>query len=417
MQESIKQFYASLSDDTKEELRIYLERRFAARNASPKVGVVFDVLHNCILRCRGCGTNAAFSRDMQRVSCAPTITQISQVFSKLKEYSRQTGNRIFVNIGGGEPFLRRDILDILRLAAEYFGPENVGVDTNAAQEDSEQLLTEAMPFVSYIGTSINGLRDYHNWWAGNDDIDAFARAAATVRNLCKNPAFSGKIEVTSVATKKNMAELPALMQFLADLGIKQYSVHRAIPVGRMVLHQDLIPDASDYLHLLISLMHSAADTGLDFHMHHSIESIHAALLLGMDTYSYDRIGNPDALSSIGIDPECNVVFDPWCTTGCWKQLSSGNLLTFPGTLDEMLHAPDSVFEKTAAFTSSGNRCRGCPMKCSGGSRIVAATHELCGRPVGAVSVQDIYTVMQAVDPACPLYHKDRYQKYEDTGLY
>lgn len=263
-----------------------------------------------------------------------------------------------------------------------------------------------MQYVSYIGTSINGLRDYHNWWAGNDDIDAFTQATTTVRNLCKNSTFSSKIEVTSVATKKNMAELPALMQFLADLGIKQYSVHRAIPVGRMALHQDLIPDASDYLHLLISLMHSATSTGLDFHIHHSIESIHAALLLGMDTYLYDHIGNPDALSSIGIDPECNVVFDPWCTTGCWKQLSSGNLLTHPGTLDEMLHTSDSVFQKTAAFTSSDKRCNGCPMKCSGGSRIVAATHELCGRPNNSISAQDIYTAMQAVDPACPLYRKD-----------
>ena len=406
MQESIKKFYASLSDDTKEELRIYLERRFAARNASPKVGVVFDVLHNCILRCKGCGTNATFSRDMQRVSCAPTITQINKVFYKLKEYSYQTGKRIFVNIGGGEPFLRHDILDILQLAADYFGPENVGVDTNAALDNSEQLLTEAMQYVSYIGTSINGLRDYHNWWAGNDDIDAFTRTTTTVRKLCKNSMFSSKIEVTSVATTKNMAELPALMQFLADLGIKQYSVHRAIPVGRMALHQDLIPDASDYLHLLISLMHSATSTGLEFHIHHSIESIHAALLLGMDTYLYDHIGNPDALSSIGIDPECNVVFDPWCTTGCWKQLSSGNLLTHPGTLDEMLHTSDSVFQKTDAFTSSDMRCNGCPMKCSGGSRIVAATHELCGRSNNSISAQDIYTAMQAVDPACPLYRKD-----------
>lgn len=406
MQESIKQFYASLSDDTKEELRLYLERRFATRNASPKVGVVFDVLHNCILRCKGCGTNATFSHDMQRVSCAPTITQINNVFFKLKEYSYQTGKRIFVNIGGGEPFFRSDILDILQLAADYFGSENVGVDTNAALDNSEQLLTEAMQYVSYIGTSINGLRDYHNWWAGNDDIDAFTRATTTVRNLCKDAAFSNKIEVTSVATKRNMAELPALMQFLAGLGIKQYSVHRAIPVGRMALHQELIPDASDYLQLLISLIHSATNTGLDFHIHHSIESIHAALLLGMDTYLYDHIGNPDALSSIGIDPECNVVFDPWCTTGCWKQLSAGNLLTYPGPLDEMLHAPDSVFQKTAAFTSSNNRCNGCPMKCSGGSRIVAATHELCGRPNSAISVQDIYAAMQAVDPACPLYRKD-----------
>lgn len=406
MQDSIKQFYDRLNDDTRKDLRVYLERRFEVRKTSPKVGVVFDVLHNCILKCKGCGTNAAFVNSMQRVSDIPTIDQIDTVFFKLKEYSKQTGKRIFLNIGGGEPFLRCDILDILQLAAEYFCPENVGVDTNATLDNSELLLSEASRYVSYIGTSINGLRDYHNWWAGNDDIDAFARATTTIRNLCTDPTLSRKIEVTSVATKKNMAELPSLMRFLADIGVKQYSVHRAIPVGRMAMHLDLIPDASDYLQLLISLIRTANSTGLDFHIHHSIESIHAALFLGIDTYLYEHIGNPDALSSIGVDPECNVVFDPWCTTGCWRQLSAGNLLTYPGTLDEMLRAPDSIFQKIAIYTSSENRCSGCKVKCSGGSRIVAATHELCGLAKNLVSAQDIYYAMQSVDPACPLYHKD-----------
>lgn len=405
MQDSIEKFYSILNDNEKKELTQYLKRRFEARKTKPKTGVVFDVLHNCILKCKGCGTNAVFSPEVKLVSCVPSIHQIEEVFIKLKEYSSCTGKNLFINIGGGEPFLRKDIVDILRLSAEYFGSENVGVDTNAALDDSEQLLREAMPYVSYIGISINGLKEYHNWWAGNHQIDAFNRAVSTVRNLCADEENQRKIEVTSVATRKNMAELPALMEYLASLKIRRYSVHRAISVGRMAYHPELIPDAMDYLNLLVALVHKAKDTGLDFHIHHSIESIHGALLLGIDTYLYDHIGNPDAFSSIGIDPECNIVFDPWCTTGCWKQLSSGNILTNQGPFEEMLQATDSVFRRVADYTSSDSRCNGCKIRCSGGSRIVAATHELCGKSSVSITAQDIYAAMRSVDPACPLYHR------------
>lgn len=406
MQDYIRKFYSEFSDDEIKQLQIYLNKRFADRKSASKVGVVFDVLHNCVLKCKGCGTNAIFLQDMNRVSCIPTLEQIDKIFIKLTEYSEQTGKKIFLNIGGGEPFLRQDIIEILHLAAEYFGSENVGVDSNAVLKDAELFLSEAMQYVSYVGVSINGLKDYHNWWAGNNEIDAFTRSTTTVRNLCANPTFRKKIEVTSVATKKNMDELPSLMHFLSDIGVRSYSVHRAIPVGRMALNRELIPNAKDYLYLLVSLINSANSTGVDFHMHHSIESIHAAILLGVDTYLWDHIGNPDAHSSIGIGPDCNVVFDPWCTSGCWKQLSAGNILTSSSSLDEMIRAEDSVFQRTAKITSLNNRCNGCKVLCSGGSRIVAATHVLCEQPYKLISTEDIYSAMQAVDPACPLFDKD-----------
>ena len=74
--------------------------------------------------------------------------------------------------------------------------------------------------VSYIGISINGLHDYHNWWANNNAIDAYNRAMKVVAELCKNEVFSNKLEVTSVATTKNITTLTVLMDELAKIGVK-----------------------------------------------------------------------------------------------------------------------------------------------------------------------------------------------------
>lgn len=394
--------YEQLSSDEMERLRKYLDSRFAKRRSANKIGVVFDILHSCILRCVGCGTNACYQATETPVACAPSLKEIELVFQKLRTFSDDTGKDIFVNIGGGEPFLRSDIVEIIQLASSYFGCDNVGVDTNAALEHSDSMIRSVMPYLSYVGVSINGLKEYHNWWA-HCDFDAFSRALHTVNSLCGTDEYRKKIEVTSVATKQNLNELPMLMELLAQGGVMNYSVHRAMAVGRMSLHPELIPDAADYLRLFVDLLTASETNGLNFHIHHSIESIHAALLLGIDTYAYDHIGNPDGLSSIGIDPECNVVFDPWCTAGIWKKLSAGNLLTSNQSISELIHAPNSVFEKAAACTSFSSKCNGCQVKCSGGSRIVAATNSLRGRNINNTSEEEIYTAMQTVDPACPLY--------------
>lgn len=405
MQATVAQFYSQLSLSEKEMLCNYLRNRFTFQRNPKRIGVVFDVLHSCVLQCLGCGTNAYYQETADRVNCNPSLLSIEKTFRKLRSYADDNGKTIFMNIGGGEPFLRSDIDQIIQMSAAYFGKENVGVDTNAALPDADVHLSDVMPYLSYVGVSINGLHDYHNWWAHCNKFDAFTRSIQTVSSLCTKEDYRDKIEVTSVATKGNLRELPELASLLAHYNVGNYSVHRPIAVGRMAGHPDLLPNAAEYLRLFVDLLTVTKKENLRFHIHHSIESIHAALLLGIDTYSYEHVGNPDALSSIGIDPECNLVFDPWCTTGFWRKLTSGNLLTDQRPLEEMIHSEDSVFRKTAAYTSPENKCNGCPIHCSGGSRIVAATHELIGKPADSIATQDIYSAMRAVDPACPLYQE------------
>ena len=171
---------------------------------------------------------------------------------------------------------------------------------------------------------------------------------------------------------------------------------------------DLIPTAEEYLELLIALIEAGDKYNVNVHLHHSIESMHATLLLGLETYAPDKVGNPDMSSSIGIEPNGAVVFDPWCTTGIWKSITGGNLYDSEVNLFDILDVPNgSILDLAKIYTAPHLRCNGCPQKCSGGSRIAAAANKLKSLNENNITDTDIFDAMTAVDPACPLYKEDK----------
>lgn len=398
-------FYASLSPEQIDILKKHLMSRFEFSKKKRKFTIVFDIIHHCNLNCKGCGTNSCFTLKKSIDVATPSLANIISVFEKIKTYTDGRGVPVFINIGGGEPFLRQDILEVLKIASEYFGVSGVGIDTNGALDNSYDLIASALDFVSYVGISINGLEEYHNWWAGNNKINPFQCSLSVIERLCNDVATREKIEVTSVPSKNNIASLPDLMDKLSNINVKNYSIHRAMPIGRMARHAELVPDAGDYLKLLIAIIERSKQNGLAVHLHHSIESIHATLLLGLSTYVPDKIGNPDAGSSLGIEPEGHLVFDPWCTTGIWKTLSGGNIYEDETNFLEILEGEGSgtIFDLAKMYTAPHLRCHGCCQDCSGGSRIAAAATVLNSINENEITESHILDAMTQVDPACPLF--------------
>lgn len=397
-------WYKQYPQDDIELVKTYLKDRYQEKRVHPQISIVYDLLHLCRLHCRGCGTNAIMCLDATLKKCGSSLGEIEGVLLKIKEYVDLRGIPVFINFGGGEPFLREDIIDILKLAASIFSEQSVGIDTSGTLDNSCELLNMASDFCAYIGISINGLADYSQWWAGNNNINVYDRQIKLLQNLdlLHNAGLANKVEVTSVATKKNLGELPLLMEILKKAGVKKYSVHRSIPVGRMKEIADIVPSAKDYFELLIQLIKKSRELGLACHLHHSIESIHTTLLLGCDTYKSDRIGNPDISSSIGIEPGGEIVYDPWCTTDYWKALSTGNIIESDLTLYDMIHADNSFFERAKRAINRKTRCDGCQYPCSGGSRIVAAVEHLNRLNYPEAKIDDLIHAMCSKDPGCPL---------------
>ena len=367
----------TLSPAQRELVKRHLKKRIEAKSEKSGLGIVYDITYWCNLRCVGCAVNARVYGDRGRVAPSrleASTAEVRTILSKIKAYlDARPGMRFFLNFGGGEPFIRDDFPEIVEEASSLFGPESVGVDTNGTMVTAQQIERLA-PLVSYIGVSVDGLEEYHNWWRGSSEINgitnSFDHAIATVKAILAMAKARESLEVSTVATKRNLMQIPNLMRYLRDLGVERYSVHGTMQVGRFSRKPELVPTAEDYLRLLITIVETNEELGMDVHLHHSIESIYATLLLGHDTYVKNRLGNPDKRSSIGIDPTGNVHFDPWWMVPPWDQLAGGSLLADGASLESIFS--QGIVAIAQEYCRPEVRCHGCPQRCSGGSRIAAA---------------------------------------------
>lgn len=384
-------------------LEMHLKKRYEDKVNQNQFNVVFDLLHECDLNCLGCGTNAIL-KENNELSTKMSTDDVKRILREIFLYTQDKHLIPFINFGGGEPFLREDIVEIIKYASKVLGMNHIGIDTNASLPNSYNLISEVIPYVSYVGISINGLKDYHNWWSNAKMFLPYDRAMKTLEQLCNHPDFSKKIEVTTVATKKNIHAITDLMKELRNFGVINYSVHRAIPVGRMCrFTEEIIPDYKDYLKLLIELVNTSNQLGMNAHMHHTIEAIYGAILFGINTYDEKSI-MLNRRSSISIDPSGIVRIDPWCTTVFWRDLVTlGSLCDLQNTLNIIFSKNSSVLNHLHESFSIKERCGGCKVNCSGGSRIVAATTALLHSGKTNVSIDELLTAMKEKDPACPYY--------------
>lgn len=388
----------------------HLRKRVEAKSEKSGLGIVYDITSWCNLRCVGCAVNARVYSTSGCVAPSQMETstdEVIMVLSKVKDYLHvRPGTRFFLNFGGGEPFIRTDFPEIAKTASSLFGPESIGVDTNGTMVTPEQIEYVA-PLVNYLGVSVDGLEEYHNWWRGsskiNDISNSFDRTINTIKSILAMPRARESLEVSTVVTKKNLSQIPGLVRYLHDLGVERYSVHRTMPVGRFSRRPELVPTAEDYLRLLVTIVELNQELGMDVHLHHSIESIYATLLLRHDTYMKGKLGNPDKRSSIGIDPRGNVHFDPWCVVTPWSQLSGGSLLEDGASLESIFG--EGILTIAQEYCRPEVRCHGCPQRCSGGSRIASAASFIeqdQSLRIEDVTESHILAGMAEVDPACPL---------------
>lgn len=392
----------------------HLEKRMSVRRLKSGLGIVFDISSICNLSCKGCGTSPEYVRTTTPVdhgNLIPATAQILTVLSKIFDFVSAKGISCFINYGGGEPFLRQDFEEIVQSSARMFGPNGVGIDTNGTIDGEYDRIKEMSPHFSYLGVSLDGLEYYHNWWRGGSfEEGAFSKTISLIEKIMDNSDLSDKLEISSVATKRNITEIPRLMEFLAGIGVKKYSVHRSMPVGRMERIQHLIPSSKEYLRLLVDMVEISDKTGISAHLHHSIESIYATILMGIETYLPDKAGNPDAGSSLGIDPKGNVVFDPWCMCAPWSQLSGGCLFSEGTTFDSIISDDSqagSILYFAKSYTAPSVRCKGCSLPCSGGNRVSAASESLYKKyknlKKSDITFSHLLDGFDSIDPACPLY--------------
>ena len=191
----------------------YATRMFSKKGASPLYFVYF-VTERCNAHCKHC----LLGQQERDATGELTIDEIAKV-------SASMGDMLFFTPTGGEPFLRADLPEIVKIFHTNNHALNVGIPTNGSMtarvmRSVQSMLEENADLDLHIDVSIDGLPDLHDEIRGVPGL--FERAIETYRQLRElekhHSRFSTCVQVT--VSSFNQHQLLDLYGYLKhDLGV------------------------------------------------------------------------------------------------------------------------------------------------------------------------------------------------------
>ena len=194
-----------------------------------------EVTSRCNARCEHCGSSCGYEKPKNEVSK-------EKLMETLKEISEHYNARdILLNVTGGEPFLRKDLFEIMDYAVSL--GFNWGITSNGILIDEELVKKIVKSKMSTISISIDGLKETHE--AFRKVPGAWEKIIKGIKLMLKEPSIKC-VQVTTVANKKNMHELEELYKVVQELGVKYWRVVNCDPIGRAKNNDDILLDAKGY---------------------------------------------------------------------------------------------------------------------------------------------------------------------------
>lgn len=201
-----------------------LNRWFGYPNINP-ITVTYSVTAACQSRCKTCQIGAMFCQDPTRAQRDLKLYEIEKIFASMKHV-------YFLNMSGGEPFLRKDLPDIVRLACKYLKPRVIHTPTNAIITDrvveyTEKILTiireEYDPTVPFtVKPSIDGVGEMHDEIRGvKGNFEKLIKTIDGLKTL-EEKYDNFHLELGTVISNFNIDHLGEIEDFVHTLGIESY---------------------------------------------------------------------------------------------------------------------------------------------------------------------------------------------------
>ena len=202
----------------------------------PKLYHLFlEVTSRCNARCEHCGSSCGYEKPKNEISK-------EKLMETLKEISeRYDASEILLNVTGGEPFLRKDLFEIMDYAVSL--GYRWGITSNGILIDEELVKKIVKSKMSTISISIDGLKETHE--AFRKVPGAWDKIIRGIKLMLNEPSIEC-VQVTTVANKKNINELEELYKVVLDLGVKYWRVVNCDPIGRAKDNDEILLDPKGY---------------------------------------------------------------------------------------------------------------------------------------------------------------------------
>ncbi len=186
--------------------------------------LTFSVTNACQSRCKTCNIWKIYPDKHRSFKDELTVDEIRTIF-------RSMGRVYFLNLSGGEPFLRPDLPQIIEAAVEHLRPAILHSPTNAIAVDRVlshterilEILKEKSPKTPFtVKPSLDGVGALHdeirgvkgNWEKLLATIEGLTELAKKYENL--------HVEVGTVVSNFNKHCLDEIEDFVHSLGVQSY---------------------------------------------------------------------------------------------------------------------------------------------------------------------------------------------------
>ncbi len=212
---------AKLLDDMYTSLPYKYENEFINKNISyndldleSPISISWEITSNCNSKCIFCCNDSG-------KSCNELpFEKIKNIVKLLEEWGCMR-----INIGGGEPLTRPDIISILKLFEN--SEVKPAIATNGILLNNEELLKQISKSCITLQISLDTLeKEKYYKFRG---IDALEKVKS---NILFAKQYIENVRVVTVINRENECELEAIAKFLNDVGIKQWFIFKLLPAGR-----------------------------------------------------------------------------------------------------------------------------------------------------------------------------------------
>jgi len=193
-------------------------------NMQSRVLLQFHITGRCNLRCKHCYRTEG---NVEPLSYEDIISVMEQFKELRKHYNRKHAikKRGHINLTGGEPFIRKDIKQILSYMGENREHFSYGILSNGSFLDDELITLLKNTNVAFVQLSLDGKQETHDELRAPGDYE---RVLSTAKRLEKSGI---KTYISFTANQKNFRDLPYIAKECRKRRITKLWSDRIVPIG------------------------------------------------------------------------------------------------------------------------------------------------------------------------------------------
>lgn len=328
--------------------------------------VVWNITNRCNLRCRHCYLSAEdrdYGNELTHAEALAFIEDIAQMKCPVLLFS------------GGEPLLRPDLSELAAHASSLdLRPVLSSNGTLITPETAEKLAASGF---RYVGVSLDGLEETHDAFRGRKG--AFRDAIQGLQNAAGAGLKTG---ARFTVNADNVADLPGVMNLVAEAGIPRFCMYHLVYAGRgsdMVACDTDLETKRRTIELVLEMTQRFAERGLELeiltvdnhadgvYIRNRIASKQPERLAEVDRLLEMHGGCSAGTKMSNVDPQGNVH-----PCQFWGHVTLGNVRERP--FSEIWNDPDNELLKGLRNKQEHlkGRCGSCRRKAiCGGCRIRA----------------------------------------------